>query len=194
MSTTVRDERERAADAARVEQAGRESGQELVEGEILCGAYERLTTGLLEKTAARCDRGAEWPERIRGGLEGLLGELAAEPEVARAVMRSLPAVGPAGYRCYMGFLEAFVPFLAAGRDFSEAQQELPAEVEMLAIGAAETIVVGEIEAGRTRQLPSLLPAILFSVLMPFLGPEKATALMRDAGREPPGAGRPGAGV
>jgi hypothetical protein len=161
--------------------------EERVEEESLGGAYEGLAAGLVEKAAEQCERGGEWPPRIRGGLEALLDELAAQPEVARAVMRSLPATGPAGYRCYLRFLEAFVPFLAEGRDFAEAPEELPAEVEMLAIGAAETIVAGEIDAGRTAQLPTLLPAILFSVLMPFLGPEQATALMQDA------AGRPGAG-
>ncbi len=180
MSTTVRDERERIADAVHVEWAGKGHWEEDVEGEGLCGAYERLTAGLIERAAERCDWGGEWPQRVSSGLEALLDELAAQPEVARAVMRSLPAVGPAGYRCYMGFLEAFVPFLAEGRAYSEAPEELPGEVEMLAIGAAETIVAGEIEAGRTTQLPSLLPAILFSVLMPFLGPERATALMQDA--------------
>lgn len=129
---------------------------------------------------ARPDTCEEWSDRVRGGLEGLLGEVAAQPQAARALLRSLPAAGPAGYRCYTALLEGFVPFLATGRRFAEAPEELPGEVEMLAIGAAETIVLGEIDAGRAAQLPSLLPSILFSALMPFLGPERAAEAMRSA--------------
>jgi hypothetical protein len=51
---------------------------------------------------------------------------------------------------------------------------------MLAVGAAEAIVFEEIEAGRAAQLPALAPAILFSVLVPFLGPEAASAEMQKA--------------
>jgi hypothetical protein len=56
--------------------------------------------------------------------------------------------------------------------------ELPAEMELFAVGAAETILFEEIEAGRAAQLPALTPAILFSLLVPFLGPEAASAEMR----------------
>ena len=51
---------------------------------------------------------------------------------------------------------------------------------MLAVGAAEAIVFEEIEAGRAAQLPALAPAILFSLLVPFLGPEAASAEMQRA--------------
>jgi hypothetical protein len=55
-------------------------------------------------------------------------------------------------------------------------------VEMLAVGAAEAIIFEEVEAGRAAQLPGLGPAILFSVLVPFLGPERASVEMERAGR------------
>jgi len=58
--------------------------------------------------------------------------------------------------------------------------ELPREVEMFAVGAAEAIIFEEIEAGRAAQLPVLAPAILFSVLVPFVGPEAASAEMERA--------------
>jgi hypothetical protein len=188
MGASIREECERVCDATLAQVVGRERREEGVEDESLRAAYERLTAGLIERTAERCDCEGEWPQRISSGLEALLEELAARPEVARAVMRSLPAAGPAGYRSYIGLLEAFVPILAEGREFSGAPEELPGEVEMLAIGAVETIVVGEIDAGRTGQLPAMLPAVLFSLLLPILGPEKATAQMREA------ESRPGAGV
>jgi len=161
MSVSVREARESAPDTALEGPAGKRC-----QGERVASAGP----GARE----------EWSERVRGGLEGLLGEIAAQPQAARALMRSLPAAGPAGYRCYTTLLETFVPFLAPGRSCADAPDELPSEVEMLAIGAVETIVLREIDEGRAAQLPALLPAILFSVLMPFLGPERAAEAMRRA--------------
>ena len=119
----------------------------------LFAAYEQLTERLLRRTAEACGRGDEWPARVRGGLEALLEELAGTPEMAQVAIRIFPAIGPAD------------------------------EVVMLAVGAAEAIVFEEIEAGRAAQLPALGPAILFSVLVPFLGPEAASAEMQRAQRE-----------
>jgi AcrR family transcriptional regulator len=147
----------------------------------LFAAYERLSERLTETVRGRCEPGAEWPDRIRCGLEALLEELAAEPEMARALTRSFPSIRTETYQRYMGFLESFVPFFTEGRELSTAAEELPGEVEMLAVGAAETIILEEIEAGRASRLPSMGPSILFSLLVPFLGPEEASAAMRSAG-------------
>jgi AcrR family transcriptional regulator len=149
----------------------------------LFAAYEQLTTRLVGDATGGCDPGAEWPERIREGLKRVLGELAARPEMARVIVRSFPAIRPATYLRYMAFLEAFTPFLEEGREFPGTTPELPEEIEMLAVGAAETLIVGEIEAGRTAQLPEMLPSILFSLLVPFLGPDAASAAMLSAQSE-----------
>ena len=72
--------------------------------------------------------------------------------------RTFPAIGPAARARYQDFVEGFAPLLRGGREFAEAGEELPDEVVMLAVGAAEAIVFEEIEAGRAAQLPALGPA------------------------------------
>jgi hypothetical protein len=57
---------------------------------------------------------------------------------------------------------------------------LPADVELLAVGAAESLIFAEVDAGRAERLPSMLPEILFCVLVPFLGPDLAGDEMRSA--------------
>jgi AcrR family transcriptional regulator len=146
----------------------------------LFAAYEQLTERLTRKTSEGCGRGDGWPARVRGGLEALLGELAAAPEMARVAIRTFPAIGPEARARYQDFVEGFAPLLREGRELAKTGEELPDEVEMLAIGAAEAIVFEEIEAGRPAQLPALGPAILFSVLVPFLGAEAASAEMAKA--------------
>ncbi len=142
----------------------------------LFAAYERLTERLTRKTSEGCGRGEDWPGRVRGGLEALLEELAP----AAAAIRTFPAISPAARARHQGFVEGFATLLQGGRQLSESGAELPAEVELFAVGAAEAIVFEEIEAGRAAQLPTLAPAILFSLLVPFLGPEAASAEMRKA--------------
>jgi AcrR family transcriptional regulator len=147
----------------------------------LFAAYDALAERLLQRAASPCEGTDPWPRRVRAGLEGLLAELAAEPSLARALTKSFPSIRPATYRRYIEFLESFTPLLREGRSLAGNSAELPREMEMLAIGAAETIVVAEIDAGRAAQLPSMLQAILFSLLVPFVGPDEALAISREDG-------------
>jgi AcrR family transcriptional regulator len=140
----------------------------------LFAAYEQLTGRLIERATERCDSDEDWPDRVQQGVEALLSELAASPQMALVVVRSFPAIRPEAHRLYMDFLEAFAPFFRGGRGFSDIPEDLPAEVEMLAIGAAEAIIFDEIMAGRAGGLADMMPAVLFSVLVPFLGPREAS--------------------
>jgi hypothetical protein len=197
MSTSTQFERERllgamleemvesGPDGAEVEAALRRAGldgelwlAELVDRDAcLFAAYAQLTERLARKTAAGCELGESWPRRVRCGLEALLEELAGAPAVAQLLIRAFPAINPAARARYQAFVESFAPLLRGGRALAKGGAELPREVEMLAVGAAEAIVFEEVEAGRAAQLGALAPEILFSVLVPFLGPEAASAEM-----------------
>ena len=175
----------REASAERARQAAGVSDGEFAEefGDkdgCLFAAYEQLAERLVAKAAAECDAADPWPDRVRVGLETLLGELAAEPEMARAITRSFPGIRPAAYERYVDLLSRFESFMEEGRNYAEVDEELPGEVELLAVGAAEAIIFGEVDAGRTERLPQMLPEILFSVLVPFMGPDRAADEMRSA--------------
>ena len=43
----------------------------------------------------------------------------------------------------------------------------------MAVGGAEAVIFEEVLSGRTEELPTLLPDILFTVLVPYIGPEAA---------------------
>lgn len=151
-------------------------------------AYEDLTARLERTVRERCEAGAErpapaqsdWPSRVRGGLEALLAVLAAKPRLASALTRAYPSLGSPQQARYHRFVARFEPMLTPGRAFAGADVELPRNVEALAVGAAEAIVFDQIQAGETRQLEQQAPSILFSVLVPFLGPEAAGAEMEKA--------------
>lgn len=170
---------ERACGSAGVsaEEFGMEFGGK---DECLFAAYDDLCDGVLQTASAGCRSDAPWPDRVRAGLMALLDELASRPEMATVLTRSFPGIRPAAYGHYVALLSRFEPFLSEGREYSELGEELPAEVELLAVGAGEAIIFGEIEAGRAETLPAMMPEILFSVLVPFLGPDRAAEEMRTA--------------
>ncbi|MBA3866092.1 MAG: hypothetical protein H0X42_07065 [Solirubrobacterales bacterium] len=147
----------------------------------LAAAYQRLTARIETVVRAGCESGEEWPERVRGALGALLGELAGDPQMARVLTRTYPSIDATAQARYQAFVESFAPMLSGGRELA-GSAELPAEVEALALGALEAILFEEIESGRAAELLELAPSILFSLLVPFLGPGQATAEMEKARR------------
>jgi AcrR family transcriptional regulator len=157
----------------------------------LVAAFEQLTEQLRSAIVEGCASGRDWPGRVAGGLRALLGRLARRAAMAEALARTFPSIGPAAQARYHAFVESLAPLLAEGREASGMAAELPGEVEMLAVGAAEAIVFEQIQGGRAAQLGELGPEILFSVLVPFLGPTAASAAMeveRKRGPSPPRRG------
>jgi AcrR family transcriptional regulator len=170
--------------AARIPEHNFEASYDSVE-ECIFAAYdeqaELLDSAVREACRGRGD-GAPWPDRVSAGLEALLDALASRPQIARAVLRAFPTVGPRARGRSQAFTESFGPLLAGGRDAAEPGTELPREVEMLAAGAAEAIIFEEVESGRAEDLRTMFPSILFSVLVPFLGPSRAGEEMNKARR------------
>jgi hypothetical protein len=145
----------------------------------LVAAFEQLTEQLRGAICEGCASGGDWPERVAGGLRMLLLRLAARAAMAEALARSFPAIGPAAQARYQAFVESLAPLLAEGREFSGIAEQLPEEVELLAVGAAEAIVFDQIQAGRTTGLVAMGPEILFSMLVPFIGAAPAAKAMED---------------
>jgi AcrR family transcriptional regulator len=146
----------------------------------LSSAYELIAAQTLAAAGAACDTEMPWPERVQIGLSALVDRVAANPQLAQAMTRAFPGIRPATYGRYVELLAGFVPLMKEGREYSQASEELPAEVELLAVGAAESIIFGELDAGRAEELPAMVPEILFSVLVPFIGPERAADEMQSA--------------
>lgn len=138
-------------------------------------AYDAAADVLARRVAAAFEAEGEWPSRVRAGLEALLGSLAAEPAVARLALVDFGAAGPAAQRRYRAALQRMTPLFDEGRDFAPEGRRLPPNTSRMAIGAVVGLVADEIAAGRTEQLPGLLPDVLLAALSPYLGPEAAHA-------------------
>jgi AcrR family transcriptional regulator len=143
----------------------------------LVAAFEALTDELRAAIVEGCLTASDWPGRVAGGLRVLLGRLSERATMAEALARTFPSTGPAALTRYQAFVESLAPLLAEGREFAGLGDQLPEEVELLAVGSVEAIVSEQIQLGRTAGLKAMTPEILFSVLVPFTGPEVATEAM-----------------
>lgn len=152
--------------------------------ECLFASYDRVVDVLVHYVEEAFQTDGDWPERVRSGLDAFLRALAAEPDVARMAMVEVPSAGPEAHQRYRDALGRFLPFFAEGREYSSRGNELPPDVELMAVGGAEVIIFDEVVAGRVSKLPTMLPEILFAVLVPYLGPDEAAREMRQASVQP----------
>lgn len=176
-ATTV-DELLEHADLARVA-----FEQEFDDKEVcVLAAYDWVIDGAVARFAEAYETGmaTSWPEAVRRGLEALLAAIAEHPAATRVATVEVPAVGPEAHRRYRAAMERFLPYLRDGRDFCERPEELPDHVDLMALGAAEAIIFDEIAGGRAEGLPAMMPEILFTVLVPYLGPQDAAGEMHAA--------------
>ena len=74
----------------------------------------------------------------------------------------------------------FTAYLEDGRAEVDPGGNLPTHISVMATGAVSGLIFDELVAGRTAQLPSLMPDLLFAMLVPFIGPAAATEEMRRA--------------
>jgi AcrR family transcriptional regulator len=133
---------------------------------------------------------APWPERIRLGLETLLGELADHPDSARVALvecLSAPEAAVARLHRALARLAAVLDegrAQAAGRDGADIGC-LPPQISTAVVGGIASIVHRRVLENQTAELPELLPELLYFALMPYLGHAGAIgASGLSAAREP----------
>jgi len=135
--------------------------------------YDALLVNLIGDTARGFEAtpGAPWAERVAGGLFELLKHLAEHPDEARFAIVEVLAAGPRALARRDSALRQFTGFLDAGR--SESSVELPGLTSLSVAGGINELLYSEILHGSAARLPSRLPDMIFWVVLPYLGPERA---------------------
>jgi hypothetical protein len=81
-------------------------------------------------------------------------------------------------------MQGFVEILKAGRPEHSGERPLPEATEATLVGGIVSLIVREINTGRTEQLEDLLPDLVELTLAPYLGSEQAARLARPAQSSP----------
>jgi AcrR family transcriptional regulator len=148
--------------------------------------YDVLLGRLLGDTAKGFESkpGAPWAERIAAGLGALLEDLAEHPDEARFAIVEVLAAGPKALARRDAALRQFTGFLDAGR--AETSVELPGLTSLSIAGGINELLYSEILHGAASRLPSRLPDMMFWIVLPFLGPERAEGERERVRRSPTG--------
>lgn len=140
-------------------------------------AYELLVEQLFAAVRAGCDADAPWTARVSDGLATIVERFAADPALARTAIVEVAAAGAEARQLHWQAISRFTEYLDQGRELA-GDRELPENISLMSAGAVSGLIFDELLAGRAEQLPERLPDLLFAMLVPFVGPQAATAEMQ----------------
>jgi AcrR family transcriptional regulator len=139
-----------------------------------------LMERLIRFAGAAWQRHGDWPSQMRAGLGAFLGAVAARPQAARVAIVESDAAGPVARERIRAAIGDFVPYVDEGRRLSAYGEALPEQVSRVVVGGVAGIVFEEVLTGHTNELLRLLPELLYTVLVPYIGHEAALEEMRAA--------------
>lgn len=135
-------------------------------------AYEASFEFLHERTLAAVEAEG-WPGSVSGGLEALLESLAAHPKLATFVLISPAGVDDAAAsRHHLAMRELVEILVSKAPAAGSAGVATATQVEALA-GGFSRLTAMKVGAGKSDELPALLPDLVELFLRPFTGSEEA---------------------
>jgi|SRR5215218_5231846 len=134
-------------------------------------AYGRELARILTLTLEAFETQDEWADRVRAALSALLHALAREPTVARLCFIEVMAAGPNAIAARNEAMRGFTIVFDTGR--LQDDRERPAALALNMVGGMSEIVHREIAAGKAAELPEVLPDLMYTAVLPILGPEAA---------------------
>jgi AcrR family transcriptional regulator len=136
--------------------------------EAFLAAYDAAARHALEQVVAAIDKADGFAARTGAGLATLLDFLATEPAIAHLCVVEVMAAGPealerraASMRTFAGLVERY-----AGELPDAPVPYLTAET---IVGGIYEVVYSRVLGGAAAELPSLLPDLAYSVMLPYLG-------------------------
>ena len=138
-------------------------------------AFDTSAERLRKEIDAAIRRGGDvWRDRIRFGLEALLRFASHEPETARTMVVEARAASAAAVRRRVELMDGFARCLE-----SQAQELLPSATSGTSltasgiVGGVESLLYSRLCKHEYDQLESLLPSLMYFVVLPYEGHEAA---------------------
>ena len=146
------------------------------------GAFEQALEQLSERVFAACEPRARWRERIRAGLQALLGTFDEQPSLARLCVIETLKGGPAVLVRRREVLDVLAGVVDEGRGEGRAGSGPPALTAEGAVGGVLAVIHARLLACDSGLLIQLLPALMGMIVLPYLG---AAASQREIERASP---------
>lgn len=139
-------------------------------------AFDGSAERLLKKVSAASRKGGDvWRQHVRFGLEALLHFAAREPETTRVIVVEARAASAEAVRRRVDLLDRFAACLDAQARELLPQAELATPVIATGIvGGVESLLYSRLCRREYDQLESLLPSLMYFVVLPYEGHEAAS--------------------
>lgn len=159
--------------------------------DVYLAAYDEVSKQLLERVYAAYSAADGLVTRLRDSLNVFLTFVAEEPAFADMCIVEVMAAGPNAIERRNRTMQAFAEMIEQAATEELPKSKLPpALTAETLVGGIYEVVYSRVLQGRGAELPTLLPDLLFSVLLPYVGQETATSLLKnERRRSKPKAGK-----
>jgi AcrR family transcriptional regulator len=138
-------------------------------------AFDTSADRLRKNIQAGVRKGGDvWRDRVRYGLEALLGFASREPDTARTLVVEARAASAAAVRRRVELLDEFARCL--DEEAHDLLPEPPSQARLTAsgiVGGVESLLYSRLCKQEYGQLESLLPTMMYFVVLPYEGHEAA---------------------
>jgi AcrR family transcriptional regulator len=159
--------------------------------DVYLAAYDEVTKQLLERVYGAYEAADGLVAKTRDSLDAFLGFVSEEPAFADMCIVEVMAAGSVAIERRNRTMHAFTTLIEQAAAAELPKSKLPPSLtaETL-VGGIYEVVYSRVLQGRGEELPALLPDLLFSVLLPYVGQETATSLLEnERRRSKPKAGK-----
>ena len=149
-------------------------------------SYDDISAQLMDAVVAAFDRADSFITRVEDCMRAYLTLLAAQPAYANMCIVEVLVAGPTAIGRRNAVMRQFMELIDRGADeeLPRTGRPPPLTSETL-VGGIHEVTYARVLKGETAQLPALLPDLTFSVLLPYMGRDVATAHYRKLRRRKP---------
>jgi AcrR family transcriptional regulator len=146
--------------------------------EAFLAAYDEVLGQLLSRVREAYEDEHTFADRGRAGLAALLDFMAREPAFARMCLVEALAAGPEAVQRRNAAMAVFAQIIHDNsRKLGTPNQPNQLTAETI-VGGIYEVLYARIARGEIRELPELLPELLYSALLPYVGRRAAAAEYR----------------
>jgi AcrR family transcriptional regulator len=143
--------------------------------EAFLAAFDAAAGALLHTVQAAADRETTFEGKVIAGFRAFLETLASSPGPAQVCIVEALAAGPAAIARRTAVIAAFAQELEDNAPMAPDSHALPALTAETIVGGVYATIFRRISSGRAPELPGLLPDLVESALLPYVGPRAAAA-------------------
>jgi AcrR family transcriptional regulator len=136
-------------------------------------AYDEVVARLLARVEEAVDSEQVLVERVRAGIDAFLEFVASDPAIARVCIVEVLAAGPEAVSRRRKAMSSFAQLMERTASMPDGPRAAPSLTAETLVGGLYEVVYTRVLRGESSELPGLLPDLVYSALLPYLGPEAA---------------------